>query len=556
VSIQRESPGIRKIHSAPNAGRIVLALVIVLLAIFRMPAGEASAHAVLLEADPAAGSRLELPPERITLTFNERLEDELYGIRVLDGNGEDVVSADAVLSDDRRTLSLELPPLADGLYTVSYKVISTDGHPIRASYIFTIGGGTAAESGAASGHLHDHEHGLSSGLSLSAAGIFAARILYYLSLLLVTGWIAWGIFRPIDPLAAFRKTYRRVSFNLRLFHLFALLPAIALVLPDYLASAQPEEVVKLLRTNVGLSWGIGLLLTLLSFPLLHRSRLLDTLWVILWPISETLNGHAMAAKPLAASAVLNAVHTAAAALWAGGLLYALLLFVKDKPAMYGFLPRLARAALISLIVLAVTGTAETWLMLPDLRLLPDTLWGRLLIAKAAVVALVVITALAIRNRMRRRLEDRLGPLLKLDFALMGIVTAIVGVFTYLSPIPANEPVFWHDVQGDVHLVTNIQPNQPGQPNRFDVEVWLPADAGAPRDVRLYLHMLDDAEVPPIEIPLAPEGSGEESDYLKHRYAAEGPYPPFAGRWQAEVRIIDPRDNEVVFRTEFRNYPVN
>ncbi|MDT2235219.1 copper resistance protein CopC [Paenibacillus larvae] len=96
-------------------------------------------HASLLKAEPEQNSVIKEPPGRISLTFNERLEDGLYYIKVLDQNGKSATDNQAVLSSDRTGLELQLPKLKDGIYVVSYHIISADGHPVSGSYPITIG---------------------------------------------------------------------------------------------------------------------------------------------------------------------------------------------------------------------------------------------------------------------------------------------------------------------------------------------------------------------------------------------------------------------------------
>ena len=86
------------------------------------------AHAQLSQATPEPDSNIQQAPEQVRLTFNERMENELYAIKVLDSDGESVRDRIAEMSVNQRELSLQLPDLDDGVYTVSYNIISADGH--------------------------------------------------------------------------------------------------------------------------------------------------------------------------------------------------------------------------------------------------------------------------------------------------------------------------------------------------------------------------------------------------------------------------------------------
>jgi methionine-rich copper-binding protein CopC len=65
----------------------------------------------------------------------------LSSLEVVDAGGRPV-AADAarVSAQDPKLLELTLPPLAPGVYTVRYKVLSVDGHTVKASFPFTVKG--------------------------------------------------------------------------------------------------------------------------------------------------------------------------------------------------------------------------------------------------------------------------------------------------------------------------------------------------------------------------------------------------------------------------------
>jgi methionine-rich copper-binding protein CopC len=101
----------------------------------------ASAHALLNKSDPARRAVLSKPPTGVRLWFNERLEAAFSTLSVLDTNGKPVTQDPAhVSTEDPKLIELQLPPLEAGTYTVKYKVLSVDGHTVKASYTFTIKG--------------------------------------------------------------------------------------------------------------------------------------------------------------------------------------------------------------------------------------------------------------------------------------------------------------------------------------------------------------------------------------------------------------------------------
>ena len=110
-------------------------LLIVLLML--LGAAPAWAHAVLVEASPADGQRLDGPPAAVELTFNEPISP--VAVRVLDSAGTVVAGPEGVEASETG-LRLPLPAaLPHGRYLVSYRVTSVDAHPVAGSVAFGIG---------------------------------------------------------------------------------------------------------------------------------------------------------------------------------------------------------------------------------------------------------------------------------------------------------------------------------------------------------------------------------------------------------------------------------
>jgi copper resistance protein C len=99
----------------------------------------ALAHAVLVKSVPAQRSTLTESPPRVELWFNERLEPAYSRAAVTDEAGTQIDLRDArVSTDDARRLSLSLPPLQPGRYSVKFRVLSVDGHVVESSLTFTV----------------------------------------------------------------------------------------------------------------------------------------------------------------------------------------------------------------------------------------------------------------------------------------------------------------------------------------------------------------------------------------------------------------------------------
>jgi methionine-rich copper-binding protein CopC len=105
------------------------------------PASPASAHAYLVRSTPAARAVVARSPERVQLWFNERLEPAYSRISVHARDGQRVDAGDVQVGPAEPTrLSVGVPALPAGAYTVKYRVLSVDGHVVEAEFGFTVRG--------------------------------------------------------------------------------------------------------------------------------------------------------------------------------------------------------------------------------------------------------------------------------------------------------------------------------------------------------------------------------------------------------------------------------
>ncbi|MFW6773373.1 copper resistance CopC family protein [Nocardioides sp. CPCC 205120] len=111
-------------------------------------AAPAQAHASLVSSTPEDGATLDGAPTEVALQFSGEVRAPAYV--VVTGPAGDVVDGDPVIDGDTVT-----QPLGDGIeggYTIAYRVVSEDGHPISGQLTYQVGtGGPAAQDPAAGG---------------------------------------------------------------------------------------------------------------------------------------------------------------------------------------------------------------------------------------------------------------------------------------------------------------------------------------------------------------------------------------------------------------------
>ena len=112
--------------------------VILILLFFSIPQN-AFAHAQLIKEFPLGNSEIVDIPEKVSLDFDNQIIDLGSGndLRVLNKDGVDVSTGDVTIvgANLSKSLSNTLEP---GKYTVSYRVVSEDGHVVTGEYFFSI----------------------------------------------------------------------------------------------------------------------------------------------------------------------------------------------------------------------------------------------------------------------------------------------------------------------------------------------------------------------------------------------------------------------------------
>jgi len=97
------------------------------------------AHAFLDHADPKVGSVIASSPDEIKIWFTQEIEPDFSSIEVRDSRGNEVDKQDTHKdSSDKKLLIVSVPKLADGPYTVTWKVVSTDTHHTHGDFSFTV----------------------------------------------------------------------------------------------------------------------------------------------------------------------------------------------------------------------------------------------------------------------------------------------------------------------------------------------------------------------------------------------------------------------------------
>ncbi|GAA2951236.1 copper resistance CopC family protein [Glutamicibacter bergerei] len=126
-------------HSRILLARLSAAILIALVAVFSSVSA-ASAHDELVSSNPVAGSTMTKSPEKIELNFSGVLQ-QLAGAEtsVVALSTEDGTKlASEVTTKGKNVTVVPEKKLDSGTYKLVYRVVSSDGHPIEASFNFTV----------------------------------------------------------------------------------------------------------------------------------------------------------------------------------------------------------------------------------------------------------------------------------------------------------------------------------------------------------------------------------------------------------------------------------
>lgn len=125
-------------------------MLIALLAWLWLGARPALAHAVPTASKPAANEILETSPDAVEISFSEPIVPAFSNIQILSPSGQamETGALEATAADNTR-VRVTLPPLNNGSYIVSWRVLSAvDGHTTSGIYSFGVGVSQLSGSGA------------------------------------------------------------------------------------------------------------------------------------------------------------------------------------------------------------------------------------------------------------------------------------------------------------------------------------------------------------------------------------------------------------------------
>ncbi len=435
----------------------------VLLFISFMSIPFASAHPFTEQTIPSASTNAPAGTTEVIVFFSEPVDIDFSEIKVFDSNGDQIDSKDTKYYEDELSLIVSTPPLDDGIYTTSVKVLSKiDGHLVPSAFLFGVGDVVIKDKNAVSveSEIIFYPEAGARFLGIAGQTIVLGSV--------IASLVIWGTQNKL--------LIKNELEGIEVFHhgKFMSITGIGLVLvfvSDILMIAiqtirletSPLDVI---QTYFGTIWLARMIITVILIGIwfgmdkrktLSKNSQIPMLVASLVLISTTsLIGHGAASGEMGALA-LDYIHNLVAAIWIGGIIYFVFILLpsfsqlkeinRERMSLV-LIPRFSIAFIISIGVVIITGPILMWFIESDVGLISESVYGQLIILKIIIASVMIGFGGFVQFRIQKKAERNISSgkisvhrdlkrSLKVD-AVLGII--ILGVVALLTngTLPAGE----------------------------------------------------------------------------------------------------------------------
>ncbi|WP_299291708.1 CopD family protein [Nitrosopumilus sp.] len=423
----------------------------------------AAAHPFTEQTIPNISSNGPVGTTEVIVYFSEAVDIDFSEMRVFDQNGNQIDNRDTSYYEGELSIIVTTPPLEEGVYTATTKVLSkVDGHLVPGAFIFGIGDVII--------DVEDIPEGTSELVFLPEAGARFPGLVGQTIVLgsVIASLIIWGtqnknlIREELGKVHSFYHDKFMSVTGIGLILVF-ISDILMIAVQTIRLEASPIDVI---QTYFGTVWFARMILTLVLlgiwFGMDRRKSLsiknqIPMLAVSLVLISTTtLIGHGASTEQLGA-VVLDYIHNLVAAVWIGGIIYFVFTLLptfsqlqeknREKMSLV-MIPRFSIAFIISVGIVIITGPTLMWFVESDVGLITASVFGQLIMLKIAIAAAMVGLGGFFQFRLQKNAEKnfssgkitvhkKLKKSLKVDAALGIILLGVVALLTN-GTLPAGE----------------------------------------------------------------------------------------------------------------------
>ncbi|MGY5150523.1 MAG: copper resistance CopC/CopD family protein [Candidatus Nitrosopumilus sp. bin_68KS] len=437
-------------------------LVLLILSFTSIPF--VSAHPFTEETIPSLTSNAPTGTTQVIVFFSEPVDIDFSEIKVFDSDGNQIDNKDTSYYENELSLIVTTPPLEDGIYTSSTKVLSkVDGHLVPSAFLFAVGDVIIDDS------LFDQE---SQGelVFLPEAGARFPGLVGQTIVLgaVIASLIIWGtqnkqiIKEELEKIENFHhgKFMSITGIGLMLVFISDIL---MIAIQTIRLETSPINVIE---TDFGTVWLARMIITIILLgiwfgmdrkKILSKKNQIPMLIASLVLIATTsMIGHGAASGQMAALA-LDYVHNLVAAVWIGGIFYFVFTLLptfsqlkeKNRESMsLVLIPRFSIAFIISVGIVIITGPTLMWFLESDVGLISESLYGQLIILKIAIAGIMIGLGGFFQFKVQKNAEKnfqsgkitvhkKLKRSLKVDATLGIILLGVVALLTN-GTLPAGE----------------------------------------------------------------------------------------------------------------------
>lgn len=424
----------------------------------------ADAHPYTEETIPSLVSNAPAGTTEVIVIFSESIDINFSEIKVFDNNGNQIDNRDTAYYEGELSLIVTTPPLEDGVYTATTKVLSkVDGHLVPGAFLFGVGDVIIKD-------IEPPVDGQAELIFLPEAGARFPGILGQTIVLgvVIASIIIWGTQNKQSIKEELEKI--KITHHGKFMSLTGIGLGLVFVSDILMIAVQTIRLetspLNVIQTDFGNIWLIRMVITIILLGIwfgldkkknLSKKNQIPMLVMSLALIATTsLIGHG-AASGETLPIILDYVHNLVAAVWIGGIFYFVFTLLptlsqlkesnREKMSLV-LIPRFSIAFIISVGIVIITGPILMWFLESDVGLITESVYGQLIILKIIIAAIMVGLGGFFQFRVQKNAEKnfssgkifvhkKLKRTLKIDAALGIILLGVVALLTN-GTLPAGE----------------------------------------------------------------------------------------------------------------------